>query len=218
MTTANDRTEQWRRCWDQNAPSYDRVMGLFERVLLGDSRDWICSQADGDVLEVAIGTGLNLPVYPGGVALTGIEWSPAMLRLARQRNEELGRDATLMEGDARSLPFGDESFDTVVCTFSLCAIPDQPQAVAEMARVMRPGGRLLLADHIGSSSRVVRAAQRAMEKVTIPSAGERWVHRPLDEVKATGLDVESSQRFNLGMVERLIARKPRRNGWSDQER
>lgn len=207
MTTANDRAERWRRRWDQSAPSYDRNMGLCERMLLGDSRDWVCSRASGDVLEVAIGTGLNLPFYPGEIALTGVEWSPAMLDRARQRREKLGRGATLVEGDARSLPFPEESFDTVVCTFSLCAIPDQSRAVAEMVRVVRPGGRLLLADHIGSSFRLVRAFQSLLEKATIPLAGEHWVHRPLGEVEAAGLDVETSQRFNLGMVERLVARQ-----------
>ncbi|QGK69142.1 methyltransferase domain-containing protein [Allosaccharopolyspora coralli] len=208
MTAANDRAERWRRHWDKSAPSYDRTMGVCERLLLWDSRDWVCSRASGEVLEVAIGTGLNLAFYPGEIALTGIEWSPAMLSRARQRSGELGRETTLLEGDARSLPFPAESFDTVVCTFSLCAIPDQPQAVAEMVRVVRPGGRLLLADHIGSSSRLVRAFQSVLEKATIPLAGERWVHRPRKEIEAAGLEVESSQRFNLGLVERLVARKP----------
>jgi len=120
-------------------------MGFFERVLFGDTRAWVCSQAAGDVLEVAIGTGLNLPFYPESTRLTGIEWSPAMLGVARGRAAKLGQSADLRGGDAYDLPFPDVSFDTVVCTFSLCAIPDERRAVAEMTRVLRPGGRLLLA-------------------------------------------------------------------------
>jgi ubiquinone/menaquinone biosynthesis C-methylase UbiE len=208
MTPAASRTDRWRRYWDKHAPSYDRQMQRIERWLFRDSRRWVCTQATGEVLEVAIGTGLNLPVYPEGITLVGIEWSPAMLQRARRRAEELGRSARLLEGDAQALPFDDDSFDTVVCTFSLCAIPDHRRAVAEMKRVLRPGGQLLLVDHVASTSWLVRAAQRALEWVTIPLGGEHFLRRPADEVRALGLDVERSERFALGTVERLVACKP----------
>lgn len=105
---------------------------------------------------MAIGTGLNLPHYPAGIRLTGIEWSPAMLERARQRAATLGRDVDLQGSDARALAFPDGAFDTVVCTFSLCGIPDDRRALAEMVRVLRPGGRLLLADHVAASPWPVR--------------------------------------------------------------
>lgn len=208
MAGQEARAEKWRRHWDKQAPSYDRVMGFMDRVLFGDSREWVCSRASGDVLEVAVGTGLNLPLYSPDVALSGIEWSPGMLARAQRRVQELGRDVSLLEGDARWLPFADSSFDSVVCTFSLCAIPDEPRAVGEMVRVLRPGGRLLLADHVTSTSRPVRALQGLVERITVPTGGEHFVHRPLDEVRSAGLDVEAAERFKLGIVERLAARKP----------
>ncbi len=96
----------------------------------------------------------NFPFYPQGVRLSGIDLSPAMLEIARKRAEELGVDADLGEGDAQQLPFADASFDTVVCTLSLCTIPDDRRAIAEMKRVLRPGGRLLLLDHVRASSKV----------------------------------------------------------------
>ncbi|MER5489068.1 class I SAM-dependent methyltransferase, partial [Streptomyces sp. NPDC002812] len=95
--------ERLRRYWDEHARSYDRQMRFFERTLFGESRSWVCSQATGEVLEVAIGTGLNLPLYSPGVHLTGIEWSPQMLALARRRADELGLVADLREGDAQAL-------------------------------------------------------------------------------------------------------------------
>jgi SAM-dependent methyltransferase len=96
----------------------------------------------------------------------------------------------------------------VVCTFSLCAIPDEGSAVSEMRRVLRPGGLLLLADHIAGAVRPVRAVQRILEVVTVPLQGEHFVRRPLRQVKAEGLEVERSERFKLGIVERVAARKP----------
>ncbi|WP_308122364.1 methyltransferase domain-containing protein [Streptomyces sp. TRM70350] len=202
--------ERLRRYWDKHARSYDRQMRFLDRRLFGESRSWVCSQATGDVLEVAIGTGLNLPFYPPGVRLTGIEWSPQMLAIARRRAEELGRTADLREADAQALPFPDAAFDTVVCTLSLCAIPDDQRAVAEMSRVLKPGGRLLLLDHIASSAWPVRAIQRIFEVVTVPLGGEHFVRRPLRRVQEEGLEIERRDRFKLGIVERLAARKPAR--------
>jgi Methyltransferase domain len=158
--TLTKETERIRRIWEKQAPRYDRSVALWEKILFGDGRWWVCSQIHGEVLEVAIGTGLNLAFYPDGVRLTGVDLSPAMLGIARQRARELGMEVDLREGDAQGLSFPDESFDTVVCTLSLCGIPDDRKAVAEMKRVLRPGGRLLLLDHVRAASRVGRAVQR----------------------------------------------------------
>lgn len=208
MTTASDRAARWHRYWDKQSRHYDPAMRFMDRVLFADSRAWACSQATGDTLEVAIGTGLNLPVYPAEAALTGIDLSEPMLDIARDRAAELDRPVTLLQGNAHSLPFDDESFDTVVCTFGLCAIPEENTALAEMRRVSRPGGRLILVDHIRSTSRLARGVQRALESVLVPLGGEHFLRRPLTTVRDLGFDVERVERFKLGLVERLVARKP----------
>lgn len=197
-----------RRYWDKHSASYDKQMGFFDRHLFGDSRAWVCAQAAGHTLEVGIGTGLNLPFYGNDVELTGIDFSPAMLAIARQRADRLGREAELREADALALPFPDASFDTVACTFSLCAVPDDRQAVAEMSRVLRPGGLLLLADHVAASAWPARAIQKALDLVTVPLQGEHFTRRPLRHVQAQGLRIEQHDRFKLGITERLAARKP----------
>ncbi|EHB50017.1 Methyltransferase type 11 [Mycolicibacterium rhodesiae JS60] len=147
MVQTREHTERWHRYWDKKSRGYDREMQFVERMFFGDSRSWACSQAGGAALEVAVGTGLNLSAYPKGVALTGIDLSAQMLAIAKARAVELGRDVDLRQGDAHHLPFADESFDTVVCTFGLCAIPDTDAALDEMTRVLRPGGKLILVDH-----------------------------------------------------------------------
>jgi ubiquinone/menaquinone biosynthesis C-methylase UbiE len=117
--------ERLRGLWDRYAPRYDRDIGLFERLQFGGGREWVCARAEGDVLEVAVGTGLNLPHYPDTVRLTGVDFSPAMLDQARRRAAGLGRDVVLIEADAQALPFPDASFDTVVCTLGL-VVPQGP--------------------------------------------------------------------------------------------
>ena len=194
--------------WDKQAGRYDREMNFWDRHLFGDSRPWACGRAVGEVLEVAVGTGRNLPFYPEGTRLTGVDWSPAMLGIARRRAAGLGREADLRQGDAQALDFPDSSFDTVLCALGLCAIPDDRRAVTEMARVLRPGGRLLLVDHVAASAAALRAVQWLYERITIPLAGEHFRRRPLTYVRELGLEVEEAERFKLGIVERVCARKP----------
>jgi ubiquinone/menaquinone biosynthesis C-methylase UbiE len=201
------RTAKVRRVWDRLAPRYDRAMRLAERWWFTGGRSWIGSRATGDVLEVAVGTGLNLAHYPPGLRITGIDLSPQMLSVARQRAMELGVDVVLREGDAQALPFGDESFDTVVCTLSLCGIPDDRAAIAEMWRVLRPGGRLLLLDHVGSSWWPIWVLQRLVELVSVRTAEEHQTRRPLPLLVEAGFEIVESERLRAGTVERVLARR-----------
>lgn len=206
--TGETPTNRQRRVWNEAAPRYDRQIEFFERIQFGGGREWLTGRAKGRVLEVAVGTGRNLPFYAGDVELTGIELAPAMLAIAQRRAAELGRVADLREGDAEHLPFADASFDTVLCALSLCTIPDPPAAIAEMYRVLVPGGRLLLLDHVASSWPPVYAAQWLLERLTIRAAGEHFTRRQLPLVKAAGFRVIETERLKAGSVERIHAVKP----------
>jgi len=200
--------QRLRDYWDSHADRYDQQMTFFDRHLFADSRQWVCSRATGRVLEVAIGTGLNLPYYPTDVQLTGLDFSPAMMDQARRAADELGRDVELIPGDAQDLPFDAAAFDTVVCTYGLCSIPDDRTAVSEIVRVLRPGCLLLLADHVEAAHWPARAVQGLLELVTVPCAEEHFRRRPIHHITAFGLPIEAHDRFKLGIVERLAARKP----------
>lgn len=199
-------TERVRRHYDRSAKSYDRLIAWAEKAFFGGGREWVCSRARGEVLEIAFGTGRNLPFYPRDVPLTGIELSPKMLAIARRRGRELGREADLRVGDAQDLPFPDASFDTVVATLALCTIPDDKRAVAEAARVLRPGGRLLLLEHVRSPILPVRILQRVLNPLTVLLDHDHLLREPLRHVEDAGLVVEHLERSKLGVVERLAAR------------
>jgi ubiquinone/menaquinone biosynthesis C-methylase UbiE len=199
--------ERIRGIYEKEAPKYDRSMGFFERVILGNARRWACARAQGEVLELAVGTGLNLPHFPSDISLTGIEFSPAMLKLAKRRAAELGREVDLRLGDAEALEFDDASFDTVVCTYALCTIPDDRQAVREATRVLRPGGRLILTEHVRSPVLPVRLGQRLLEPFMLRFEADHLLREPLDHVNAEGLVIEELLRSRLGIVERVAARK-----------
>jgi ubiquinone/menaquinone biosynthesis C-methylase UbiE len=188
---------------------YDRDMRRLEPLLFGrDARAWVCAQARGDILDVAIGTGLNLPHYPPGVRLTGADLSPVMLAAAAKRAADLGLTVDLRDAEAEHLPFPDASFDTVVCTLSLCSVADDRAAIAEMHRVLRPGGQLLLLDHVAAPNRILLALQRLWEKVTLRFAGDYQTRHPLPLVEEAGFAVLDSRRSRAGTVERLRAIKP----------
>jgi ubiquinone/menaquinone biosynthesis C-methylase UbiE len=213
MTTTNpvrDKETAWvRKVQDKHAGGYDRQISFFERILFGDGRAWVCSQAHGEVLELACGTARNVPFYPPEVSVTGIELSPEMLALGQKRVEELGHSADLRLGDAQALPFEDESFDTVTCTLGFCTIPDTNLAAAEALRVLRPGGQLLMLEHVRSPRRGVRVGQRLLEPLTLRFEADHLLREPLDYLPAVGFEIDEVIRSKLGIVERLRAHKPK---------
>jgi ubiquinone/menaquinone biosynthesis C-methylase UbiE len=209
MTTVNhDRTERVRRHYDRSAESYDRLVAWAERVFFGGGREWVCSRTRGEVLEIALGTGRNFPFYSKEISLTGVELSPKMLSIARRRARELGIEADLRIGDAQNLPFPDASFDTVVATLALCTIPDDRRAVTEAARVLRPGGCLLLLEHVRSPLLPVRLLQYALNPLFVLLEHDHLLRDPLRPVEDAGLVVERLERSKWGVVERLAAYKP----------
>jgi ubiquinone/menaquinone biosynthesis C-methylase UbiE len=209
LATKNPSAENERigRIWDRVAPKYDRRIEFWERRLFEDGRDWVCSKAKGDVLEIAVGSGRNLPHYPDDVRVVGIEFSAAMLELAKERAASIRQDVDLRLGDAQALEFDDESFDTVTCTISLCSIPDDAAAIAEVKRVLRPGGRFIFMEHVRSPLWGVRALQTLVNPLTVWLEGDHFTREPLEHVRRAGFEIEHKQRLKLGIVERVVARK-----------
>lgn len=142
------------------AALYDLTSRGSEKAGLSEERRRLLAQAAGRTIEVGAGTGLNLTHYPESVTrLVLTEPEPPMARRLRRRVATARPDAEVLEADAEHLPFPDDSFDTAVVTFVLCSVPDPGAALTEIARVLRPGGRLLFAEHVRSDDPVVAAKQ-----------------------------------------------------------
>jgi len=175
--------------------------------------------ASGRVLEIGVGTGPNLPLYRGASAvdaLFGIEPDPHMLRRAQRRVERarLPFPVELRAASAEALPFDDHSFDTVVGTWVLCTIPDPQRALAEVSRVLRPGGRLVWAEHVQSSVPAAARIQRAVDPLWQHLAGGCHLTRDARTlIRAAGLrEVEcrpvGGQRFTLLPTLRGVSTRP----------
>jgi len=200
--------ERVRRVYKRLAPRYDRMMNVVDRLVFAGGRDWVCARASGETLEVAVGTGRNLGRYPPGVRLTAIDASAPMLDRARDRAATLGLTVDLREGDAEHLELPDASFDTVVVTLALCTIPDDGKAVAEIARVLRPGGTLLALEHTASPRPAVRALQGLADPLAGRLEADHLLRRPDALVTAAGLVIDEAERSALGITLRLAAHKP----------
>lgn len=141
---------------------YDNLAGPMERRGLADRRAQLLGALEGEVLEIGAGTGANLAAYPDGVTLTVTEPSAPM---AVRLREHVGRDrpdTRVVEAPAEKLPFADGSFDAAVSTLVLCTVHDPLAAIAELRRVLRPGGRLVVIEHVVAKGRG-RYAQRVWE-------------------------------------------------------
>ncbi len=136
--------------WGRLFPAvYDRLLEATEEAGLRQMRQEILSEASGRTIDIGAGTGVNLGLFPQAVTeLVLSEPDKYMVKRLRQRLAESGRQAQLIEAPAARLPFEDASFDTAVFTLVLCTVPDPVAALAEAARLLRPGGRMLFIEHV----------------------------------------------------------------------
>ena len=177
---------------DRTRRRLDRRSGyLFERWTIRDSREWVCRQATGRTLEVGVGTGRNLRWYPPEVELVAVDLDGERLEIARERADETSQAIRVIAADGHRLPFGPDTFDTVVCTLALCDVRDRATVLSEARRVIRPGGVLLLVDHFEP----------------------RWRHgRPATLGERVGFAIVERQRLWAGYFERVRLRKPAAGG------
>ena len=194
-------SDELRGKYDAIANEYERKI-WFDQSILGVARlrRQLMSKARGKILEVACGTGLNFPLFEPGSDITGIDFSPGMLEVARQHASQLGLQVNLAVMDAQKLEFADNSFDTVASTLSTCTFPDPIRALREMGRVCNLQGQILLLEHGHSSwPWIARFQDRHVYQHYQENAGCRWNQDPLDLVEAAGLRIIRSKRAILGI-------------------
>jgi phosphatidylethanolamine/phosphatidyl-N-methylethanolamine N-methyltransferase len=157
---------QVRRAYDLYSPVYDFVFSkIFEPGRIAAIR-LVASSFKGRVLEVGIGTGLNLPLYPRDINLVGIDLSEGMLKKAQEKVHDLRMDNVILKVmDASALDFADDEFDATLATYVISAVPDPVAVLREMRRVTRPGGTIAILNHFRSQNPVMRRIEDALAPV-----------------------------------------------------
>ena len=167
---------------------YDFAGRRVEKGELGRRRHELVSGLEGLVLEVGAGTGLNLPHYERASRVVAVEPDPGMAGRLRKRAPKSAVSVEVLAGSAESLPFEDGTFDTAVATFVLCSVESPQAALAEVRRVLKPGGRLVLLEHVRGEGRLARWQDR-FTPLHRKVAGNCHLNRKTkDEVAAAGFD------------------------------
>jgi ubiquinone/menaquinone biosynthesis C-methylase UbiE len=187
------------------ASVYDRLSARSEQAFGAELKRKLLADARGRVLEIGVGTGLSFLHYPPVDELAGVDPSEPMLRRARRRAGELGRDVTLLEAPAEALPFEDESFDTVVTLAVLCTVDDPIRALQEIHRVLRPGGRFIFLEHVRADDPSLARWQDRLDRPWGWFAGGCHPNRrTLEAIEAAGFEVIQLERKDLPDIPRLV--------------
>jgi len=157
------------------------------------------------VLEVGVGTGKNLPYYPRDIKVTAIDLSPRMLEKAKKRALGLHVNAELLEMDAQYLAFPDDYFDTVFATFVFCSVPDPVLGLRELKRVCKPGGRLLLIEHMRPGNLLLGFIFDLLNPIVVRMMGANINRRTIENVLKAGWRIKEETLLSSDIVKLIHA-------------
>jgi ubiquinone/menaquinone biosynthesis C-methylase UbiE len=217
LSTGDQMTVQdIQDAYDEYAKWIDHL-GWLNRLLTGRYRRRQFSRADGRVLDVACGAGMNFRYLPDSAEIVGIDISEPLVEQARAELDSIDRVGTVTQMDGQDLDFATGSFDTVISSFSTCTFPDRVAALREMARVCRSDGQILLLEHGRSDNALIKRYQEWRAEAHYERSGCRLTQEPLTVVRRAGLTVDECSTAQFGRIKRIVCSPdgiiPRR--WTD---
>lgn len=208
MQIANNNTRAIRNRYNRIAPFYDFMEDLVEKTLYRKWRKLLWSKVEGNkILEIGVGTGNNIPYYPVNAEITAIDFSERMLGHAIEKAKKQGLIIDLQPMDVQNLTFEDDTFDTTVATFVFCSVPDPKKGLREIARVCKPGGRILLLEHVLSANRIVASFMNLVNPMVVRTMGVNINRRTVENVTESGIKIENVTELAAGIFKLIEASK-----------
>ncbi len=209
MLSESKATEIAKRRYNRIALLYTALIdGLIERSRSSRWRELLWSKVEGThVLEVGVGIGKNFPYYPADAEITAIDFSEKMLKYAHNKARQQGVRVRLQQMDVQNLQFEDNTFDTVVASFTFCSVPDPLRGLMEAERVCKPEGRVVLLEHVLSTNRILAWLMNFTAPLAVRIIGDNPNRRTVENVIKSGLRVEQVTDLGAGVFKLIEARK-----------
>ncbi|HEY8157478.1 MAG TPA: class I SAM-dependent methyltransferase [Methylobacter sp.] len=197
-----------RKRYDRIAPYFEGMEAVMEGLFFRSWRKKLWAKVEGHhILEVGVGTGKNFDYYPKDARITAIDFSEQMLKQAVRKRDRKNVKVDLELMDVQSLCFADNSFDTVICSFVFCSVPSAVKGLKEVYRVCKPGGQVLLLEHVISSNPVLAAFMNLLNPVVVSLVGANINRNTVKNVKACAFTSVHVDDRSSDIIKLIEARK-----------
>mgnify|MGYP000264599803 FL=1 len=204
----NAENEKTKRRYDRIAPYFDSLEGFLEGLFFSDWRKTLWAKVQGEhILEVGVGTGKNFPYYPANTRITALDFSEKMLQRAKKKQQRGNIAVELELMDVQSLCYADNSFDTVIATFVFCSVPLPTKGLQELYRVCKPGGQVLLLEHVLSAKPMMARMMKLMNPLIASMFGANINRQTVKSVQSCGFQKVLLDPASRDMVKLIQAIK-----------
>lgn len=190
---------------------YSRIAKFYDKMeemmIFNSYRKEVVEKAQGNILEVGIGTGENLRYYKKDQKITGVDFSPGMLKIAKEKAEGVSIDVELLEMDIQEMTFPENFFDTIVSTCVFCTVPDPITGLREVFRVLKPGGKAVFLEHMRSRNIVLNILLYIMNIFSKLIVGTSMVRRTQENIESAGFKVVERRDILFDVVRIIVAEK-----------